>query len=84
MILSRRSFFTGLGASILAAPAIVRAASLMPVKALPLALQDPNFDLAVRLIAYRKEITREWLRANVFFPYSDAHLGTELTVRAAA
>ncbi len=34
MILARRSFLTGL-ASALAAPAIVRAASLMPVKALP-------------------------------------------------
>lgn len=30
--LSRRGFFAGLGASLVAAPAIVRAASLMPVK----------------------------------------------------
>ncbi len=34
MILHRRSFLTGLGASLFAAPAIVRAASLMPVKAI--------------------------------------------------
>jgi len=30
--LSRRSFFRGLGATLIAAPAIVRAASLMPVR----------------------------------------------------
>jgi hypothetical protein len=30
---SRRSFFKGLGASIICAPAIVRATSLMPIKA---------------------------------------------------
>ncbi len=34
MILSRRSFFTGLAAAI-AAPAVVRASSIMPVKPLP-------------------------------------------------
>lgn len=33
--LSRRGFFTGLGASLIAAPAIVRAGSLMPVKSMP-------------------------------------------------
>ena len=32
--LSRRGMLFGLGASVLAAPAIVRAASLMPVRAL--------------------------------------------------
>ena len=31
---SRRGFLTGLGASLLAAPAIVRAGSLMPVRAI--------------------------------------------------
>jgi hypothetical protein len=34
MQIARRSFLFGLGASLVAAPAIVRAASLMPVKAL--------------------------------------------------
>ena len=36
MISSRRGFLFGLGASAVAAPAIVRAASLMPVRALRL------------------------------------------------
>lgn len=35
MIPSRRSFLTGLIASLVTAPAIVRAASLMPVKVMP-------------------------------------------------
>lgn len=34
MILPRRKFLTGLAATLIAAPAIVRASSLMPVKAL--------------------------------------------------
>jgi hypothetical protein len=34
MITTRRSFITGLGAALVAAPAIVRAGSLMPVKAM--------------------------------------------------
>ena len=32
---TRRGFLTGLGAALITAPAIVRAGSLMPVKALP-------------------------------------------------
>lgn len=35
MITSRRSFLTGLTATLITAPAIVRAGSLMPVKQLP-------------------------------------------------
>lgn len=35
-VIARRAFLTGLGASVLAAPSIVRAASLMPVRALSL------------------------------------------------
>jgi hypothetical protein len=34
MIASRRGFLVGLGASLVAAPAIVRASSLMPVRAI--------------------------------------------------
>jgi hypothetical protein len=37
MILARRSFLAGLGASLIAAPAIVRASSLMKVKPLRIA-----------------------------------------------
>ena len=36
MLIQRRSFLTGLGAALVAAPAIVRAASLMPVRGKPL------------------------------------------------
>lgn len=51
MITSRRSFLTGLGASLIVAPAIVRAASLMPVRGIvmpvtmdcDLALPTANF-----------------------------------------
>lgn len=35
LISSRRKFLTGLGAALVTAPAIVRAASLMPVKVMP-------------------------------------------------
>ena len=35
MVSTRRSFLAGLGAALVAAPAIVRASSIMPVKALP-------------------------------------------------
>ncbi len=46
MILHRRSFLVGLGASLFAAPAIVRAASIMPVKAMPaLAVLDAMQDM---------------------------------------
>lgn len=40
MILSRRGLLSGLGAA-LAAPAIVKVASLMPIKALPLVFRTP-------------------------------------------
>ena len=40
LLLPRRSFLTGLGLSLLAAPAVVRAASLMPVRT-PITLWTP-------------------------------------------
>jgi hypothetical protein len=43
MIANRRSFLFGLGSSLIAAPAIVRAASLMPVKALEPAWMPNHF-----------------------------------------
>ena len=39
--MTRRSIFIGAGASLICAPAIVRAASLMPVRGLPLQLLSP-------------------------------------------
>lgn len=45
-LIDRRGFFAGLGASLIAAPAIVRAASLMPVKVFkPDVLMEPYFVL---------------------------------------
>jgi hypothetical protein len=76
--MDRRGFLTGL-ASAFAAPAIVRAASIMPVRALILD-EFRGFGLmqAVggnRLIMFRKEIIREYVRQNLFSPY----VGQDLT-----
>ena len=71
-MLSRRSFFSGLASALVAAPAIVRAASLMPVRGI---VTPWDVDLVNRLITFRKEITREYIRQNLFLPY----IGSELT-----
>lgn len=62
MLVTRRSLLVGLGASLFVAPAIVRATSIMPVKALPPAL-DYNAiidaywaDPAKAAINYRKDL----------------------------
>ncbi len=47
--MNRRNFLLGAGVTLVAAPAIVRVASIMPVKALPLA--DPD---ALRRLMARK------------------------------
>ena len=49
MIIERRKFLIGAAASLIAAPAIVRAASLMPVKAMP-AVADLEALLKQRII----------------------------------
>ena len=41
--MTRRNIFIGAAASLICAPAIVRAASLMPVRALPLQVLNPEF-----------------------------------------
>jgi hypothetical protein len=41
--MTRRSIFIGAAASLICAPAIVRAASLMPVRGLPLQFLNPEF-----------------------------------------
>jgi hypothetical protein len=41
--MTRRNIFIGAAASLICAPAIVRAASLMPVRGLPLQLLNPEF-----------------------------------------
>jgi hypothetical protein len=53
MLLQRRSFLTGLGASLIASPAIVRAGSLMPVKAIEWT--------PIRPIFYANRTIRAWI-----------------------
>lgn len=72
---SRRGFLALLGAGLVAAPAIVRASSIMPIKA-----HEPIFAGYVGeyhgvLIRYRREIIREYVRQNLFAPY----VGSEAT-----
>jgi hypothetical protein len=47
--LSRRGFFAGLGATLIAAPAIVRAGSLMPVKAYEFYGCDPAINASATI-----------------------------------
>ena len=68
MITSRRSFITGL-AALIAAPAVVRYASLMPVKAMP-SVEDLNALLKARMDeAYR--ITRENMANSLYGNLTD-------------
>ncbi len=71
MLISRRGFFGGLAAAF-AAPAIVRVTSIMPVRGIALSIEPCTNN---RLIVFRKEIYREYIRANLFRPY----IGEELT-----
>lgn len=58
IVTTRRSFLVGLGASLVAAPAIVRASSLMPVKAL--VFDEPT------MISGRAIMARQLLGAQEF------------------
>lgn len=53
MELTRRSFFAGIAAA-LAAPVIVRATSIMPIK-MPTLILPPDFDLGAA-IGYRRDL----------------------------
>lgn len=54
LITTRRAFITGL-VSFIAAPAIVRVSSIMPVKAIePFILPPEMYDGAIQIIAYNK------------------------------
>lgn len=73
-MLERRSFITGL-ISLVAAPAIVRAGSLMPVKAM-VGLEDWGSSVdwrdlidAQRQINLRRSLTIKYLKDNLFKPY---------------
>lgn len=77
MAVTRRSFLTGLGAVLVAAPAIVRAGSLMPVKQmliLPDRIEDITFpiegfartspEILRYYTQYEPEVFGEWKRSN--------------------
>lgn len=68
MITSRRSFITGL-AALIAAPAVVRYASLMPVKAMP-SVEDLNALLRARLEECCR-ITRENMANSLYGNLTD-------------
>jgi hypothetical protein len=63
MLTTRRSFLTGLAAGLVTAPAIVRAASLMPVKAIePLALSGRAIQMIADQSAFRYAVILEYWR----------------------
>jgi hypothetical protein len=83
--MNRRGFLTGL-VSVIAAPAIVRAASIMPVRAL---VTDrfghvPALLDAQCLINFRRSVTLEYIRHNLFTPYSALDLALAADERRAA
>ena len=64
-MLERRSFLTGL-AAMFAAPAIVRAASLMPVRGVPLANPEAMLDLLVARMVDTQTVLARAIEASVF------------------
>ena len=79
---TRRGFLLGLGAALVAGPAIVRAGSLMPVKSLPLTLQGVpiEFDLpAGSYWAGPEEISRWVIRSKIPRLWDEVRLGLNLT-----
>ena len=79
MVESRRGFLSLLGIGMIAAPAIVRSASLMKVRnfILPaqMSLVDLNSEALISLEQWRLEFRRgmfvEYVRQNLFVPYED-------------
>jgi hypothetical protein len=78
MIESRRGFLSILGLGVIAAPAIVRSASLMKVRSLlpePLVLdyqfiRGPGIQIAYGEL--RNQMFKEYVRQNLFTPYAEA------------
>lgn len=62
-MLNRRGLLFGLGASLVAAPAIVRAGSLMPVRALTPSSLAASGELTVeKIIEFKQWAFRAWIR----------------------
>jgi hypothetical protein len=69
MFLNRRGFLGGLTA-LVAAPNIVRATSLMPIKAIKPLTSPIELSLyGQQFIRFRAESFRDYIRENQFFPY---------------
>lgn len=66
MNLSRRGLIVGLAASLVAAPAIVKSASLMPIRGVPLANQDAIIELLAKRIADAQMVMAAGLNKNFF------------------
>ena len=77
MLIERRSFLTGL-ASIVAAPAIVRASSLMPVKA----LIPFEFETEHKFILHTSLPEARWRMFNMGMPYAKAQNLTSIMFEA--
>jgi hypothetical protein len=86
-MIQRRSFLTGL-ISLVAAPAIVRAGSLMPVRddrlTVGMIVEARDKARLMTLIEYRNQIMREYLDANLFTPYMGDIVGSAPVRKAIA
>lgn len=73
--MNRRGFFSFLGGAV-AAPAVIRIAALMPLRgiAMPTVYRGLGLLQQTDLIAFRREIYRDYIRANLFQPYFGAEL----------
>ena len=65
---SRRSFLTGLGASLIAAPAVVRFASLMPVRGIVQAVEPNLVGLYSELCHYTRKAFVPRLFVQIYEP----------------
>lgn len=93
MDLNRRGFLAGVGA-VIAAPAIVKFANIMPVKNRLVVLDPPEvgeewFRRAklkhpsnAELLRFIREINREFVRENLFSPYMQAELEGSIAAHA--
>lgn len=62
--MDRRGFLSSLGSGIICAPAIVRAASIMPVRNVL-----PIYNSEMDWLRFRQEITMEYITEGLFSPY---------------
>lgn len=75
MVASRRGFLSILGSGLIAAPAIVKCASLMPVRGIIMPVELEYNGMIIRevldlqkLINLRRQMTIEYIHRNMFEP----------------